>query len=70
MHMSKDSSAKSQADYERVVRKMLLAKMCMGEMEIKEAEQELKELEKQERQKVKELNESKVRMQKEQAERI
>jgi hypothetical protein len=68
--MSKDSSAKSQADYERVVRKMLLAKMCMGEMEIKEAEQELKELEKQERQKVKELNESKVRMQKEQAERI
>jgi chromosome segregation ATPase len=38
MHISKDSSAKSQADYERVVRRMLLAKMCMGEMEIKEAE--------------------------------
>lgn len=46
MHISKDSSAKSQADYEKVVRKMLLAKICMGQLEIKEAEQELKELEK------------------------
>lgn len=44
MHISKDSSAKSQADYEKVVRKMLLAKMCIGEMEIKEADSELKEL--------------------------
>ncbi len=49
MHISKDSSAKSQADHERVLRKMLLAKMYMGEMEIKEAEKQLKDLEKVER---------------------
>jgi hypothetical protein len=61
---------KTQAEYEKIMKKMLMAKMHLSQLEIKEAEREFEAADKEERRRVKELNESKVRMQKEQTERI